>query len=259
VIPAGVGAANLLMGLLYFSVAALTIAEMVKGRDQRAGFSTFGVAWIALLLTCGMHHWVHGLHTSFEGRNAGALDLIAVLVGMPAGLLWVGLRVEAFRGGAGDRFVPGNPTWVGALPTLFGIYLTALGAAAVTIIHTTDSSQLAKVIPNAMLVGLYFTLAVLMARAQVHNRKPLGGWSASGLALVAVFVTCAAMHAVYVVSALGGIYGPDAHGVGVDWVSVPVAMYFLWVIHGLNKGTLRDWNSAPSMLAEQRTQLTETP
>ena len=73
------------------------------------GFSHFGAAWIAMAFTCGPHHWVHGVHLGFEGRAAGVLDFVAVLVGVPAGVIWFLLRVEAFRGGRGDRFIRGTP------------------------------------------------------------------------------------------------------------------------------------------------------
>jgi hypothetical protein len=247
-IEAGVGSANLLVGLVYVSVGTMTVVEMIR-RGGREGFSHFGLAWIAMLFTCGPHHWVHGMHTMFEGRHAGWLDLIAVLVALPAGLLWFALRVEAFKGGRGDRFVAGTPPWVGAIPTLLGIYVTALGAGAITLLHHPDFSQLPLVLPNIMLVIFYASIAYLMARTQVANRTPLGGWSLSGLALAIAFATCAVMHAVYVVSALGGVYGPDIHGMGIDWISVPAAAYFLWVVYGLNRGTFRDWNGAPATIA----------
>jgi hypothetical protein len=248
----GVGAANIIVGIVYLSVGAMTIVEMTR-RNGRKGFSHFGFAWIAMLFTCGAHHWVHGLHATFEGRHAGWLDLVAVMVGLPAGLLWFGLRIEAFRGGRGDRFVPGTPVWVGLTPTFIGIYVTALGAGALALLGSPDFSQLPLVIPNVILVFLYGSVAYLMASTQVANRRPLGGWSLSGIALAIAFATCALMHAVYVVSALAGVYGPDIHGLGIDWLSVPAAAYFLWVVYGLNRGTFRDWNGAPATLgAEQQ-------
>ena len=247
-IEVGVGSANLLVGMVYVAVGTMTIIEMIR-RGGRKGFSHFGFAWIAMLFTCGPHHWVHGMHSLFEGRHAGWLDLIAVLVALPAGLLWFALRLEAFNGGRGDRFVAGNPVWIGIIPTVFGIYVTALGAGAIALLHHPDISQLPLVIPNIMLVLLYGSVAYLMARTQVANRRPLGGWSVSGLALSIAFATCAVMHAVYVVSAVGGVYGPDVHGMGIDWISVPAAMYFLWVVYGLNRGTYHDWNGAPARLA----------
>ena len=32
------------------------------------------------------------------------------------------------------------------------------------------------------------------------------------------------------------------HGLTVDWLSVPAAVYFVWVVRSLYRGTLTDWN-----------------
>ena len=127
---ATVAALNIVLGLVYTQYGTMTLYEMVRNR-RTMGFSHFGAAWIAMAFTCGPHHLVHGIHVGFEGRTGGVLDLAAVLVGFPAGVAWFLLRVEAFRGGRGDRFWKGDPLWVLALPTLAGIYVTALVAAAI--------------------------------------------------------------------------------------------------------------------------------
>lgn len=84
----------------------MTAVEMLRNR-RTMGFSHAGAAWIAMAFTCGPHHWVHGLHVAFEGRTGGPLDLVAVVVGLPAGVIWFLLRIEAFRGGRGDRLLKG--------------------------------------------------------------------------------------------------------------------------------------------------------
>jgi hypothetical protein len=200
-----------------------------------------------MAFTCGPHHWVHGLHLGMEGRSAGTLDLVAVAIGLPAGLIWFSLRVEAFSGGRGDRFVSGSPLWVLALPTALAVYVTALAAAAIGIGNVQiRGDDMIVVLPNILLVMLYGAIAYYLARTQVGNRKPLGGWSLSGLALAVVFATCALMHGVYAIYSMTGQYGPDVHGVGIDVLAVPAAVYFLWVVQALYRGTFRDWNGAPS-------------
>src|SRR5437870_1072065 len=82
-----------------------------------------------------------------------------------------------------------------------------------------------------------------LVHAQLANRRPLGGWSVSGLALAVIFPTCAVMHAIYAYHSLNGQYGPAAHTTVIDWIGVPAGAYFLWVVHGLYRGTFRDWNS----------------
>src|ERR1043165_10288562 len=95
---------NLILGLAYTSYGVMTAVELKRGW-KTLGFSHFGAAWIAMAFTCGPHHLVHGVHILFEGRVGGPLDLLAVAVGFPAGVVFLGLRLEAFFGGRGDRFI----------------------------------------------------------------------------------------------------------------------------------------------------------
>jgi len=242
-----VGVANLVLGLVYCQYGTMTLIEM-RRHWRSMGFSHFGAAWIAMAFTCGPHHLVHGLHLLTTGAAAGSLDLTAVLIGFPAGVIWFVLRVEAFRGGAGDRFVSGNPLWVLALPTIAGIYLTAL-VAIIAQSGTLDTRHLAAVAPNLLLVPIYSTIGYYLVRTQLANRRPLGGWSVSGLALAVIFPTCAVMHAIYAYYSLGGAYGPAVHTTVIDWFAVPAGIYFLWVVHALYRGTFRDWNRGAALRA----------
>lgn len=239
---AAVAALNIVLGLVYTQYGTMTLVEMVRNR-RSMGFSHFGAAWIAMAFTCGPHHWIHGIHIALEGRQAGALDLVAVLVGAAAGVAWFVLRVEAFRGGRGDRFWSGDPVWVMALPTIAGIYATALIAAAIGV-GPLSSAHLAAVLPNLLLVGIYCAIGWFLVRTQIANRRPLGGWSVSGLSLAIIFPTCAAMHAVYALYGLSGRYAADAHGLGIDRLAVPAGVYFLWVVRALYSGTYADWNGS---------------
>ncbi|HET9444550.1 MAG TPA: hypothetical protein VFO65_14590, partial [Acidimicrobiales bacterium] len=108
---AAVAVVNVVLGLAYCGYGVVTMVEMA--RDWRTfGFSHFGAAWTCMAFTCGPHHLAHGIHVGLEGRPGGPLDLLAVLVGLPVGVLWLYLRLEAFGGGRGDRFVPGTPWWL---------------------------------------------------------------------------------------------------------------------------------------------------
>ena len=66
----------------------------------------------------------------------------------------------------------------------------------------------------------------------------------SGTALATVMFTCSLMHGVFALYVTTGRYDLDIHGVVIDWLSVPAAAYFLWVVAALHRGTLRDWNEA---------------
>jgi hypothetical protein len=231
---------NLVLGTAYTGYGVLTLIDMKRGWRTN-GFSHFGAAWVAMAFTCGPHHLAHGIHVALDGRAAGGLDLLAVAVGLPFGVAWLLLRIEAFMGGKGDRFIAGTPGWFVAGPALAGAYLTGLAIAMLQV--GGKSFGLASVmVPNLMLVALYTTIGYFLLRTQLRNRPALGGWSVSGLSLTVVFPTCAIMHGVWVLYAATGVYAFHIHGLLIDWLAVPAAMYFLWVVHGLYRDMLRDWN-----------------
>ena len=235
-----VAIANYVLGAVYTCYGVMTIVDLKRGW-RTMGFSHFGVAWIAMAFTCGPHHLEHGAHVAFGGRDGGALDLLAVLVGFPAGVAWFLLRVEALRGGRGDRFLSGTPRWVRALPWLSIVYVAVLGAATVVVLRKSAHMS-PRLTPNILLLGVYVLIGYYLLRTQLGNRRPLGGWSVSGLALTVVFPTCALMHAMFAVYAAAGRYDVDWHGLVIDWLSVPAAIYFVWVVRSLYLGAFADWN-----------------
>lgn len=244
---AAVAALNIVLGLVYFQYGTMSVIEM-RRNWREMGWSRFGIAWLAMAFTCGPHHFVHGVHMALEGRYAGGLDLVATAIAFPAGVTWFLLRVEAFRGGRGDRFISGSPFWVVALPTAFAVYVTAV---VMTLIQDGGFAArgLEMAIPNILLVGIYGMVGFYIMRTQLHNRRPLGGWSLSGLSLAVIFPTCAMMHAVFGVYTLRGAFPVDGHHLVVDWLSVPAGLYFLRVVRSLYRGSATDWNRmrAPRM------------
>ncbi|HXX90568.1 MAG TPA: hypothetical protein VEI83_10140 [Acidimicrobiales bacterium] len=230
---------NFVLGVVYTSYGLITIAELKRGW-RTMGVSHFGLAWIAMAFTCGPHHLEHGLHVGAVGHG-GILDLVAVLIGFPAGVTWFLLRLEALRGGRGDRFIPGTPWWVAALPWIFGAYAIALATGVATVLR--DGGHFGpRLTPNLLLLGLYCLIGYYLLRTQLANRAVAGGWSLSGLALTVVFPTCGLMHVTFVVYATTGQYDVGWHGLVIDWLAVPAAIYFLWVVRSLSLGTLTDWN-----------------
>lgn len=235
-----VAAVNIALGLIYTCYGVMTIIDLKNGWADR-GMSHFGLAWIAMAFTCGPHHLEHGLHAGIAGTNAGSLDLLYVLLGAPAGVTWFLLRVEALTGGRGDRFIAGTPGWVRALPYAAVAYVAVgVGAIAFTLrngVHLTP-----RITPNVLLLFVYSLIGYYLLRTQLINRGPAGGWSLSGLSLTMVFPTCGVMHAVFATYAVAGNYAVESNGLVIDWLAVPAAIYFVWVVRALHLGTFTDWN-----------------
>ena len=248
-VTALVAATNIVLGVAYCGYGVMTAIEMKRDHSTH-GFSHFGLAWICMAFTCGPHHLDHGLHAILGDVRGGPLDLFSVVVGLPVGVIWLALRIEAFIGGRGDRFVAGTPRWLRAMPRLAALYVLALVGAAFAV--GSNLHFRAQFVPNVLLIGTYGAISWVLIRTQLQNRAAMGGWSVSGLSLSAVFPTCALMHAVFALNVARGVDLGDIHGLFVDWLSVPASLYFLWVVHGLYRESLQDWNSvevegAPAM------------
>lgn len=241
---AAVALVNLVLGVAYCGYGVMTVVEM--RRDWRTfGFSHLGAAWIFMAFTCGPHHLAHGIHVALEGRSGGALDLLTVVVGLPVGVLWLFLRVEAFFGGRGDRFIPGTPAWLRVVPGLALAYVGMLVVAAAWTVGAGPRLSV-MVVANLALVVIYLAIGWYFIRTQLANRPHQGGWSVSGLCLSGVFPTCAVMHAVWALYSATGLYHFDIHGFAINVLSIPAGIYFLWVVRRLYQDALVDWNQGPA-------------
>ena len=240
-----VGVLNVVLGVVYTSYGIMTWVDLRRGWSEN-GMSHFGLAWLLMAFTCGPHHLDHGLHLLTSQPVGGWLEFVTIAVGVPAGVTWFLLRVEAMRGGSGDRIVVGTPWWVEALPTLGALYAVAIVTASVGIGTGAVSGLDPAVVPNLLLVVLYSAIGLVLLRTQLVNHAHDGRWSVSGLALTAVFPTCALMHAAWALYATTGRYEITGHLLVVDILAVPAAAYFLWVVWSLSRGVLVDWNRAAS-------------
>ncbi|MBV9098683.1 MAG: hypothetical protein JO079_11565 [Frankiaceae bacterium] len=242
----GVATVNIVLGLVYSCYGVMTILDLKHGWRER-GFSHFGLAWIAMAFTCGPHHLEHGLHAAATGTNAGLLDVSAVLVGFPAGVAWFLLRVEALAGGRGDRFISGTPKWLKVAAVMGAVYAVVIaGAIAWTWRHGIDFTP--RMTPNVLLLFVYCVIGYYLLGTQLGNRQPSGGWSVSGVALTAVFPTCGAMHVLFATYAASGKYVVDPIGLTIDWLAVPAAIYFVWVVRALHRGSVIDWNEGAEVV-----------
>ncbi|HEX9765428.1 MAG TPA: hypothetical protein VGA36_01600 [Nitriliruptorales bacterium] len=235
-----VGTLNLILGAVYTCYGIMTWIDLQRGWRTR-GMSHFGLAWLFMAFTCGPHHLEHGLHVLRSDIAGGPLDLAAVLVGLPAGVTWFLLRVEAMRGGAGDRVIDSNARWVAGLPTVSGTYAIGIATAGAALLAAGGTFD-ARLSPNIALVVLYVMIGALLTRTQLRARGAGLPWSLSGLSLSVVFPTCAVMHGIWVLYAAIGAYDFEGHLFTIDVLGVPAAAYFLWVVWKLGRGTLKDWN-----------------
>lgn len=231
-----VGVLNLVLGTVYTTYGFMAMNDLRRGVATR-GELHFGRAWVAMAFTCGPHHFDHGLHILSGDRIGGFGDAVAVIAGLPAGVTWFLLRVEAFRGGRGDRWIAGEPRWVRALPALGAAYAVVMLAAAARLL-SKDASLRPVLAPNLWLVVLYLMIGWYLAKTQLAAHREIGAWSLSGLSLTVVFPTCAVMHASWVVYAAAGLYEIPHHLLTIDWIAVPSALYFVWVVRSLYRGEL---------------------
>lgn len=229
------GGTSLLLGLAYTALGVITAVELVRDRRTR-GFSHFGAAFAVMAFTCGPHHLAHGMHVAAEGVRAPATVTAAVLLGMPAGLLWVYLRLEAAFGGRGERVVTGSPLWLqGAIAAI----PFAAGAILISAVRT-GGPDLLHAWPSFVLGINYGIVGVLMTRTQLARRESTRVWSLSGLSLSGIFVTCAVVHLTMALS------GPiDGHLMTIDVVGVPASCWFLYVTWRLHRASMADWNRRP--------------
>lgn len=229
------GLANIAMSFVYLAYGTITLFDLKEGWRDRTR-RQFGLAFLAIMFTCGPHHLDHGLHLLLTDARGGALDLLVVVLGLPAGLVWFRLRVEALLGGPGDRHIVGTPRALAVLPALGAAYLVATVAMAAVLVrgHGFDPA----VAPNLLVMVLYLFVGGTLTATQVRNFEASGRWSASGLSLASIFYTCALMHLAYATYTTNGRYVDDGHVIAIDLLSVPGAAYFLWLVVGVHRGQI---------------------
>jgi hypothetical protein len=228
---------SLALGLAYTGLGVITAIELWRHSGSR-GFSFFGAAFLLMAATCGPHHLMHAIHL-FGGERASTPFVTSLLLGTPAGVVFILLRVEAAFGGRGDRLIAGTPAWLATIPWV------ALAAAGGTLFEGFEYAadhgfQLAGFAPNLVLFVNYGLVGIFTVRTQFARRPVLGGWSLSGVSMAAVFSTCALTHMIAGLTTV-----PNVHTLALDNVGVPASIFFLYVVHRLHRSSLRDWNRTP--------------
>lgn len=243
-VTAGVHA---LIGLAYLGVGVLILMDLSSGWRAR-GFSPFGAGIGAVALTCGPHHLDHAAHLlAGSSGTATGLDLLTAVVAIPAGLSFVLLRLEAARGGQGDRLIAGTPGWVAALPVAGGVYAGALAVHGADVVTTAPLALSGQVVLSGLLAVVYLVIGWLHVRALVRRAAEVGGWSLSGLSLAGIFLTCAPMHGVVATAVATGRYPPDAHLLVVNTLGVLAGAYYLWAVWASYRDVVPDWHRDPHL------------
>ncbi|MBV9804382.1 MAG: hypothetical protein JO130_14375 [Solirubrobacterales bacterium] len=238
-------AVSIALGSAYLALAGIALIEVKRARRTR-GVSRFGLAYVGMAISCGPHHLLHGAE-ALEGFNANWPMIASVFVGLPAGVIFVGLRIEAMAGGRGDRHIRATPALLMIGAVAFCFVAGVLVTVAASDFGGGRRPTLLAVAPNLFVTVTYLVVGILLLRTQALRRVALEGWSLSGLSLGAIFPSCALMHLVYALSARG-----DLTICPVDVFGVPASAYFLWVVHGLYKQSITDWNRRPIVGAAGR-------
>lgn len=254
-----IGISNLLVGTAYVGLGLLSAWE-VFSQYQYRGPSRFGLGFSLMAASCGPHHLVHGWCV-LEGAPVTTPMLAVTLIGLPAGIVFCWLRAEAMLvDGRGDRTIAVNgPLMAGVAIALLVVVSATAGwaiaspAAPYADICTTQDLQswLAASgtgLDAATLVSLSnlwvtFTYAMVgwyMVDTQIRRYVSTHSWSLSGLALSAVFPSCAAMHLIMALTR-----SPEVSTLTFDLIGVPASVYFLWVVKQLHANSAIDWNRRP--------------
>lgn len=253
-----IGIGNLLVGMTYVALGLLSAWEAASQYRHR-GLSRFGVGFSLMAASCGPHHLIHGWCV-LQGDTISVPMLAVTLTGLPAGIVFCWLRAEAMFNGRGDRTVSINGSVIGAVVIAMLIAVSALAGWAMAsppeppaFICTTQgvqswfgATEIGAGSPSLVMYSnlwVTFTYSMVgwyLVDTQVRRYVSTRSWSLSGLALAAVFPSCAAMHLILALTS-----GPDSSTLLFDLIGVPASVYFLWVVKQLHANSAIDWNRRP--------------
>lgn len=254
-----IGVGNLLIGFAYAGLGMLSAWETLSLHRYR-GWSRFGIGFSLMAASCGPHHLIHGWR-ALQGGCPSWPMLAVTVIGLPAGLIFVGLRIETALGGRGDRPFRSSRHGAVVLAAAFAVAVgwltggtlahptpvipsfricTALGLAARTGVPGTAFGITSLVAPaNLFVVITYGMVGGYLADYQVRRYLAEGAWSLSGVSLSGVFFTCALMHLIYATSER------DIATLPFDLLGIPASVYFLWIVKRVHNDSVVDWNRRP--------------
>lgn len=251
-----IGLSNLAIGLAYAGLGMLAAWE-TAGLHRYRGWSRFGLGFALMAASCGPHHLVHGWHV-LQGTPVSWPMLAATVIGLPAGLIFVLLRLERVWGGQGDRVVTASADRVVALAGAFTLATGVLAAGvfvqpdadALWQLVCTSNGLVARSEPEVDLTSIAFMANIFVTVTygmvgwylgdfQVRRYLATGAWSLSGVSLTGIFFTCAVMHLVDATT------GDDGVMLFFDLIGIPASIYFLWVVKLVHNDSVTDWNRRP--------------
>lgn len=230
--------ASLVIGLVYTGFGVVIIREMRRG-SRTNGADAMAWAWAGVAFTCGPHHVAHAVQLAASGRDGGALELVTVVAGLPAAAAWLVLRMDSRGGPRSERVVTGEPAWLRALVVVAAFYAVVVVAALIAVVLPSFRFP-PYAAPNVVLAALYGAIGWHLLRMQLADRAIAGHWSLSGLATTTMFATCALMRAAWGAYLLSGQYALDMPGFVIDWVAVPAAFFFLWMVRSTRQASFAD-------------------
>ena len=252
-----VGIGNLLIGMAYVTLGLLSAWEAARHYRHR-GLSRFGLGFSLMAASCGPHHLIHGWHV-LQGGAVSAAMLAVTLTGLPAGIVFCWLRVEAMRNGRGDRTMAINGSVMGSVAVASLIGVSGLAGAAMSTppdpeLLICSSQSLGSwfqgsgdgwgpslvFFSNLWVTFTYAMVGWYLGDTQIRRYVATRSWSLSGLALTGVFPSCAAMHLIMALT-----NGQATSTLWVDLIGVPASVYFLWVVKRLHADSAIDWNRRP--------------
>lgn len=252
-----IGVGNLLVGMAYVTLGLLSAWEATRYYRVR-GPSRFGVGFSLMAASCGPHHLVHGWCV-LQGGAVSTPMLAVTLTGLPAGIVFCWLRAEAMLDGRGDRTVAVNGSVMGSavITALVAVSVLAGWAMATPpdpyqVICTTPGIRswflgagdgipaTLVLLSNLWVTFTYAMVGWYLADTQIRRYVSTRSWSLSGLALTAVFPSCAAMHLILALTS-----SQDTSTLFFDLLGVPASVYFLWVVKQLHANSAIDWNRRP--------------
>lgn len=237
-----VASVEIVSGVVYLLLGGASLIECLGG-EGAGRHRRFGLALAAVLLAGGVQAVLRGVDLlGATGRHSVPL-IVASSLGLVPATMFCLLRYEAYRGGAGDRIIRGQPHWVPLLPVAFAFVAGAL----LVMIWVDREPPTVLVAPAALMGAMLLAVGWYLMWAQQVRHSVAGGWSLSGLAVTLIFPTWALVE-------VSQIFAGDVDGAlgVVDWLALPAAVWLLIESRRLVAKAKRAGSRATLAVSQQR-------